>query len=147
MTAKKDSKGRRVTATCFYTFIDKSQIIIGKGKIAAAIRKKAFDSVRIDGLMYKIREAGINSYILNTIDQYLQTRSVYIKPGGNRSESFKLKLNSPKVAFSFQIFESSTLQTYSKKAKVKLKKAQMTPHWFQQVTRWKKRFCISKKLR
>ena len=45
--------------------------------------------------MYKLREAGINSYILNIIDHYLPNRNVYIEIGENRSESFKPEVGLP----------------------------------------------------
>ena len=45
--------------------------------------------------MYKLREAGINSYTLNIIDHDLRNRSVYIEIGENRSESFKPEVGLP----------------------------------------------------
>ena len=45
--------------------------------------------------MFKLREAGINSYILNIIDHYLRNRIVYIEIGENRSERFKPEVGLP----------------------------------------------------
>ena len=89
---------RRGTGRCNYNFLDNIQNIIEQRKVAAALFidvEKAFDSIWIDGLMYKLREAGINSYILNIIDHYLRNRNVYIEIGENRSESFKPKVGLP----------------------------------------------------
>ena len=83
---------RRGTGRCIYKLLDNIQNIIEQGKVAAALfidLEKAFESSWIDGLMYKLREAGINSYILNIIDHYLRNRNVYIEIGENRSKSFK----------------------------------------------------------
>ena len=83
---------RRGTGRCIYKLLDNIQNFVEQGKVAAALfidLEKAFDSIWIDGLMYKLREAGINSYILNIIDHYLRNRNVYIEIGENRSESFK----------------------------------------------------------
>ena len=89
---------RRGTGRCIYKLLDNIQNIIVQGNFAAALfidLEKAFDSIWIDGLMYKLREAGINSYILNIIDQYLRNRNVYIEIGENRSESFKSEVGLP----------------------------------------------------
>ena len=83
---------RRGTGRCIYKLLDNIQNIIEQGKVVVALfidLEKAFDSIWIDGLMYKLREAGINSYILNIIDHYLRNRNVYIEIGENRSESLK----------------------------------------------------------
>ena len=61
--------------------------------------------------MYKLREAGINSYILNIVDHYLRNRNVYIEIGENRSENFKPEVGLPQgsilspVLFYFYIAE------------------------------------------
>ena len=61
--------------------------------------------------MYKLREAGINSYILKIIDHYLRNRNVYIEIGENRSESFKPEIALPQrsilspILFIFYIAE------------------------------------------
>ena len=61
--------------------------------------------------MYKLREAGINSYILNIIDYYLRNRIVYIEIGENRSKSFKPEVGLPQesilapILFNFYIAE------------------------------------------
>ena len=70
MTAKKDSESGEALLDAF-TNSDIIQNIIEQGKVAAAILidlEKAFDSIWIDCLMYKLREAGINSYLLNIND-------------------------------------------------------------------------------
>ena len=49
---------RRGTDRCIYKLLDYIQNIIEQGKVAAALfidREKAFDSIWIDGLMYKLR--------------------------------------------------------------------------------------------
>ena len=97
--SKEGFRKRRGTARCIYKLLDNIQNVIEQGKVAAAALfidlEKAFDSIWIDGLMYKFREAGINSYILNIIDHYLRNRNVYIEIGENRSESFKPEVGLP----------------------------------------------------
>ena len=105
---------RRGTGRCIYKLLDSIQNIIEQGKVAAALfidLEKAFDSIWIDGLLYKLREAGINSYILNIIDHYLRNRNVYIEIGENRSESFQPEVGLPQgsilllILFIFHIAE------------------------------------------
>ena len=89
---------RRGTGRCIYKLIDNVQNNIERKKVAAAPfidLEKAFNPIWIDGLMYKLREAGINSYILNIIDYYLRNRIVYIEIGENRSKSFKPEVGLP----------------------------------------------------
>ena len=82
---------RRGTGRCIYKLIDNIQYVIEQGNVAAALStnlQKEFDSFWIDGFMYKLQEAGMNSYILNIIDHYSRNRNVYIEIGENRLESF-----------------------------------------------------------
>ena len=140
---------RRGTGRCIYKLIDNVQNNIERKKVAAAPfidLEKAFNTIWIDGLMYKLREAGINSYILNIIDYYLRNRIVYIEIGETDQKASSQKLASLKKAFSLQFCSPSTLQICSKNAKVKLKSTLMTPHMFLQATRWKKLFRIPRKI-
>ena len=57
--------------------------------------EKASESIWIDGPMYKLREAGINSFNLNIIDHYLRNRNVYIEIGENRAQSVKPEVGLP----------------------------------------------------
>ena len=137
---------RRGTGSCIYKLRDNIQIVIEQKKVAFALfinLEKAFGSFWIDGLMYNFREAGINSYILNIIDHYLRNRSVYIENGANRSKNVKPKVGFLEEAMFLHFYLSTKLQTRSKNAKVKL---ESTPMMFQQVTQWKKFFCISKSI-
>ena len=97
-----DSQGRfrkrRSTGRCIYKVIDKTQRSIGQGKVATALfinLEKACNSIWIDGLMYQLREAGINSFILNIIDLYLRNISVHIEVGKSRSENLTQKIGLP----------------------------------------------------
>ena len=91
-------KKRRGTGRCIYKLLNNIQNNIEQVKVATALfidLEKAFDSIWIDGLMYKLREAGRNSYILNIIDHFLRNRNVYIEIGENRSGSFKPEVGLP----------------------------------------------------
>ena len=96
--SKEGFRKRRDTGMCIYKLIDSYQHIIGQGRVAAALfidLEKAFYSIMVDGLMYKLREAGTNSCLLNIVDDYLRNRSVYTEKGENRPESFKPKIGVP----------------------------------------------------
>ena len=57
---------RRGTGRCIYKLIDSIQNFIGQRKRAASLfidLEKAIETIWIGGLMYKLREAGINCYI------------------------------------------------------------------------------------
>ena len=98
---------RRGTSRCIYKLIDNIQNTIEQGKVAAARFidfEKAFNWIWIEGLMNKLCDAGINSYVLNIIDHYLQNRNVFIEIGENRSESFKLEVGLPQGSILIPIF-------------------------------------------
>ena len=72
--------------------------------------------------MYNLREAGINSYILNIIDRYLRNRNVYIEIGENRSRSFKPEVGLPQGSILTPIFFIFYIAEMSKECKGKFEK-------------------------
>ena len=56
---------------------------------------RAFDSVWIDGLLWKVHNAGIQGKLWNWIRAFLSNRSFFLSVGGLTSESFILRAGVP----------------------------------------------------
>ena len=57
--------------------------------------EKAFDSVWIDGLLYKLQNIGITRYLLSITQAFLSNRLSFIKIGNYRSNDFPIQIGLP----------------------------------------------------
>ena len=90
---KKRGSGRYI-----YRLIDHLQNVKDNNETAAALfidLEKAFDSIWIDGMLYKLRIAGIRGTMYNAIDDFLRNRYVTISLGTKDSDPFKPTVGLP----------------------------------------------------
>ena len=57
--------------------------------------EKAFDSVWIDGLLFKLQNSGITGYLLSIIQAFLSYKLSFIKIGNYRSNDFPIHIGLP----------------------------------------------------
>ena len=57
--------------------------------------EKAFDSVWIDGLLYKLQNIGITGNLLSIIQAFLSNRLSFIKTGNYHSNNFPIHIGLP----------------------------------------------------
>ena len=72
--------------------------------------EKAFDSVWINGLLWKLNHIGITGNILGIFESFLRNRQLYVEIGEYQSEEFKTDIGVPQGAVQlpllFKIFVS-----------------------------------------
>ena len=83
--------------------------------------EKAFDSVRIDGLLYKLRTIGITGNLLSIIHVFLSNRLSFIKIGNYHSNKFPIHIDLPHGSVLsptlFLLFISNSIAEYPKRFK------------------------------
>ena len=83
--------------------------------------EKAFDSVWIDGLLYKLQNSGITGYLLNIIQAFLSNRLSFIKIGNYRSNDSPIHIGLPQGSVLsptiFILFINDFIDTYPTRIK------------------------------
>ena len=76
----------------------------------------AFDSVWIDGLLYKLQNSRITGYLLSIIQAFLSNRLSFIKIGNYRSNDFPIHIGLPQGSVLsptlFDLFINDFIDTY-----------------------------------
>ena len=80
--------------------------------------EKAFDSVWIDGLLYKLQDSGVTGYLLNIIQALLSNRLSFIKIGNYRSNDFPIHIGLPQGTV---LEKKDNLRSLAKKKRSKSK--------------------------
>ena len=91
-------RGHRSTVRYIYKLVDYIQTHTQTGKAVAALfidLEKAFDPIWIDGLMFKLANAGVNGKMYDLLDNFVRTRQVRLKNGTNFSDAFKATVELP----------------------------------------------------
>ena len=68
------------------------------GTIISLDLEKDFDSLWINGLLWKLNHTGITGNILGLIESFLRNRQLYVEIGEYRSEEFKTDIGVPQEA-------------------------------------------------
>lgn len=90
-------KGRS-TATNLIEFVNEATRVVERGNQLDVVYtdvRKAFDRIRHSSLLYKLKELGMHSMLLNWIESYLCGRTQYVKMMGWKSQSFPVTSGIP----------------------------------------------------